>query len=93
MSPTIQFDQPGVYRIRVLGRLGEKWAAYFDGMTIRESLDNDGHPVTELTGELLDQAAVQGALHKLYNLGFALISAENLPSGPRGESENLKNAD
>lgn len=92
MSPTIQFDQPGVYRIRVQGRLGEKWAAYFDGMTIREALDADGHPVTELAGELLDQAAVQGVLQKLYNLGFALISAEIIPAGPSADGEALVDA-
>jgi hypothetical protein len=76
MSPKITLDQPGEYRIRVQGRLGEKWAIYFDGMAITYEVDSEGNTVTDLAGELLDQGAVQGVLQKLYNLGFPLISAE-----------------
>jgi hypothetical protein len=34
--------------------------------------------ITMLTGVLPDQAAVQGVLQKLYNLGFPLILAEKV---------------
>lgn len=33
-------------------------------------------PVTTLTGELLDQAALMGVLNGLYSLGYALLSVE-----------------
>ncbi len=83
MSPKMTLDNPGAYRIRVQGRLGEKWSGYFDGMVITFHEDTDGNLITELTGVLLDQAAVQGVLQKLYNLGFPLISVENiLPAAP-----------
>ena len=83
MSPKITLDQPGIYRIRVQGKLGENWAGYFDEMAVTTIVDKDGSTITELTGELLDQGAVQGVLQKLYNLGFPLLSAEKIhPSSP-----------
>jgi len=82
MSPKMTLDQPGRYRIRVQGRLDDRWAGYFEEMTITHLTDSDAHPVTELTGELIDQAAVQGVLQKLYNLGLPLISVEYLCNGP-----------
>jgi len=78
MSPKLTLDQPGTYRIRVQGRLGEKWIGYFDGMVISYEFDAEGHPITTLSGELLDQGAVQGVLQKLYNLGFPLLTAEKV---------------
>jgi hypothetical protein len=80
MSARIYFDQPGTYHIRVQGKLSERWAAYFDGMHITVLDGPDGFAITELKGELLDQAALQGVLQKLYNLGFPLISAEAVPA-------------
>ncbi len=76
MCPKITLDQPGMYRIRVQGALGEHWMEYFDGMEITTEISPDGAQVTQLAGCLADQAAVQGVLQKLYNLGFPLISAE-----------------
>ena len=76
MSAKIPRDEPCAYRIRVQGRLGENWAEYFEGMSICCGAASDGSPVTELVGCLSDQAMLQGVLQKLYNLGFALISAE-----------------
>lgn len=78
MSPKISLDQPGRYRIRIQGKLDERWAAYFEGMQIDCQNDIEGLPVTTLTGTFPDQAAVQGELHKLYNLGFPLITVEKI---------------
>jgi hypothetical protein len=78
MSPKITFDQPGRYRIRIQGKLDERWTAYFGEMKIELQSDAEGLPVTILTGTLPDQAAVQGELQKLYNLGFPLIGVEKL---------------
>jgi len=78
MSPKLTLDQPGIYRIRVQGRLNEHWSTYFEEMQISIESDPEGNPVTQLTGELADQAAVQGIMQKLYNLGFPLISAEKI---------------
>jgi hypothetical protein len=78
MSPKITLDQPGAYRICVHGTLDASWADYFDEMTFSTSTAPDGSPITTLSGGLADQAAVQGVLQKLYNLGFPLISVEKL---------------
>jgi hypothetical protein len=73
MSTRITLDQSAVYCIKVQGKLGENWASYFEEMDV-VFLSDDDNPITMLTGEMPDQAAVQGVLQKLYNLGFPLIS-------------------
>ena len=42
-------------------------------MKIPAETDDDGRPVTTLTGTL-DQAALHGLLRRLYSLGIPLIS-------------------
>jgi hypothetical protein len=79
MSPKFSLDQPATYCIRVQGKLDARWAAYFEELVIQNESDPDGTPITVLTGCLPDQAAVQGVLQKLYNLGFSLLSAEKIP--------------
>ena len=69
--------QPATYQIKVPGELGENWSDWAGGMTIKVESEGDGednrHPVTTLTG-VLDQAALQGLLRRLYALGLPLIS-------------------
>ena len=76
MSPKIFLDQPGTYRILIQGRLDGHWAEYFEEMTVEYITTSDGIAQTRLTGCLPDQAAVQGVLQKLYNLGFPLVAVE-----------------
>jgi hypothetical protein len=75
MSPKISLDQPGKYRIRFQGKLDNRWIDYFDGLEIETEHQGD---YTDLIGVLQDQAAVQGALQKLYTLGHVLISVEKI---------------
>lgn len=82
MTTKMTLDQPGRYRICAQGRLAEKWAEFFEGMAITYQVGADGQVLTELCGELPDQAAVHGMLQKLYNLGMPLISVEHLGHGP-----------
>jgi hypothetical protein len=79
----ITLEQPGTYRICVSGRLNAAWTGYFEEMAISETGDTNGTILTMLTGELPDQAAVQGVLQKLYNLGFPLISVLLIQGGCR----------
>jgi hypothetical protein len=76
MTPIILPDQSGHYRIQVQGRLEDRWRAYFDGLSIEAGTQPDGTPFTTLTGEMPDQAAVIGVLHKLYSLGLLLLSVQ-----------------
>ena len=68
------FCNAALYRIRVCGRLTPDWSDRLQGMRIA-TVEAQGYgPVTELTGELADQAALMGVLMHLYECGIALIS-------------------
>ena len=81
MGSNYSLDQPNTYRIRVQGELDARWEEYFGDMTITKETLPGGGQVTVLSGLLEDQAAVQGVLQKLYNLGFALLSLEKVEPG------------
>jgi hypothetical protein len=78
MPPDIRLtlDSPGAYKIRVQGHLDESWSAYVSGVGIRIQSESREPPVTVITGEFNDQAALAGALSHLYDLGFPLLSVE-----------------
>lgn len=59
-----------VYQIRIKGHLQPHWADWFGGLTI--VLEDGGD--TLLTGPLIDQAALQGLLKKVRDLGIPLLS-------------------
>jgi hypothetical protein len=62
--------EPGSYEIRIQGRLDDRWASWFDNM----SLETEAGSVTVLRGHLIDQAALHGLLSRLRDLGLPLIS-------------------
>jgi hypothetical protein len=67
-------DEPGLYEIRLQGRLDERWAMWFADMTMTTGRDADGSTVTVLRGLLVDQAALHGLLARLRDVGMPLIS-------------------
>jgi hypothetical protein len=68
-----------VYQIRVRGHLGERWAAWFDGMRIT----NEANGEAVLAGPVADQAALHGLLAKVRDLGLPLIAVTRIPSDPK----------
>ena len=62
------------YQIRVEGELGQEWADWFGGPAI--SREGDG--VTLLTCIVADQAALDGLLRKLRDLGLPLLSINRI---------------
>ncbi len=60
---------PTWYAIRVEGCLSDRWAEWFEGMTITQENNQ-----TLLTGPVADQAALYGLLKKVRDLGMPLIS-------------------
>jgi hypothetical protein len=73
-------DRPGTYEIKVPGRLDEGWSEWFEGMTITVECGDDGPTITTLTGVVVDEAALQGLLDRLYSLGLRLLSVKrNVP--------------
>jgi hypothetical protein len=66
------------YQVRVEGRIGQRWLAWFDGLAICAADEGaeqaGGSPATTtLTGVMPDQAALAGLLQKLYTLGLPLV--------------------
>jgi hypothetical protein len=67
-----------VYEIRVRGHLGERWAAWFDGMRIT----NEANGEAVLAGPVADQAALHGLLARVRNLGLPLIAVSRVLDEP-----------
>ena len=66
----------GHYEIRIGGHLAQRWAAWFDGLT----LDRLGDGTTRIAGPVTDQAALHGVLAKVRDTGLPLLSVERLGS-------------
>jgi hypothetical protein len=66
--------KPAVYEIKVPGELDTSWSDWAGGMEISVEGEVEGTWVTTLTGAVVDQAALQGLLRRLYSLGLPLLS-------------------
>jgi hypothetical protein len=60
------------YEIEVQGRIGERWAHWFDDMSVNARGEAEG-ATTTLIGGVADQAALLGLLQRLYTLGLPLL--------------------
>jgi hypothetical protein len=78
-------SEPGMYRIRVAGRLGPGWADRVGDMRIVVHQDETRGTVTDLTGTVADQAALQGLLEHLYARGHVLLFVQRI-----GASKSVK---
>lgn len=77
--PKTEQNQPGCYQIRLKGQLDSKWTEWFEGMSI--TLEEDGN--TLLTGPVIDQAALNGLLKKIRDLGLTLLAINPVGPGSR----------
>lgn len=66
--------QAAIYQIEVVGHLDAQKATWFEGLTLTHRYDGAGTPITRITGEIQDQAALHGLLHRIQDLGLALLS-------------------
>lgn len=71
----IQLGESGIYEIQVQGLISQHWLGYFNRFSINVC-GEDGWAVTTMTGEIVDQAALQGILQQLYTLGLVLLSVK-----------------
>jgi hypothetical protein len=62
---------PTRYRITLRGRLTDRFAAAFDGMTLEPAPDR-----TVLVGDVRDQAHLFGLLDRVRDLGLELVAVE-----------------
>jgi len=75
--------KPGLYKIRIKGHLADRWADWFEGLTI--TLEDNGE--TLLTGPIVDQAALHGLLRKVRDLGMPLLSVIRVEPGQADASD------
>ena len=69
--------EPERYEIRIKGHLDDKWADWFEGLT----LTREDNGETLLIGPVVDQAALHGVLRKVRDLGMPLISVTRVRPG------------
>jgi hypothetical protein len=74
---TDRSPEPGRYEIRLQGHLPDRWAAWFDGM----SLTTEGDGTTVVSGPIVDQAALHGLLTRVRDTGLALVSVTRVGPG------------
>jgi hypothetical protein len=88
-TPASTGDQyePELYEIRLKGHLDDKWADWFEGLTITRADSGE----TLLTGLVVDQAALHGVLRKVRDLGLPLVSVNQIDpkqaNGPDGNTD------
>lgn len=62
-----------VYQIVVQGCVPLMLSDYLGGMRLDATYDDADNPITVLSGEVLDQAALAGILQSLFNLQFPIL--------------------
>lgn len=76
-TSTKNHDEPELYEIRLQGHLDDRWADWFEGLTITR--EDNGE--TLLRGPVVDQTALYGVLRKVRDLGVLLVSVKRVESG------------
>lgn len=82
---------PAEYRISIVGALEKSLSDRMCGLkiSITDPDHNTGKPVSTLSGQLADQAALFGVLNSLYNMRMPLLSVEcisiDIPKGEKNE--------
>ena len=68
-----------VYSICVQGHLHLSWWEYFLGLSIFNTWDDEGQPITFLEGQLPDYTALITILSYLCTLGLPILLVEHIP--------------
>jgi hypothetical protein len=79
MVPAMSSSGPQRYAIRVRGRLGPRWAPWFEGMAL--VAQDDG--TTLIEGPVADQSALHGVLRTISHLGVPLVSITTADEPPQ----------
>ena len=80
-ATTGSWNEAGEYEIRLSGHLDDRWAAWFDGL----SLGHEADGTTLIRGPVVDQAALHGLLQKVRDLGLPLVSVLHVDPAPLDE--------
>ena len=74
------FQNEARYEIRVDGHLDQRWSDWFEGMELTQAFNQNGSPITVLTGTIVDQAALHGILASVRDIGIPIISVNRIES-------------
>lgn len=88
----LKITSPARYRILVQGELDRRWSNRLGGLEITTTSPAEDFVVTQLCGELIDQAALLGVLNSLYDLHLPLVSVELLDGDGSPISGDILNA-
>lgn len=77
----------GDYEIKIRSHLDGKKSYWFEGMVITTGYDEEGRPITTLTGRMADQAALQGVLARIRDMNLTLISVNPVGLDVRSDSQ------
>ena len=80
-------NDPGIYRLLVVGRLGPEWKDRFEGMNVIERTRSDPRGITELTVPTADQSALLGVLEQLSEMQCALLQVELVNEDPQLDNQ------
>jgi hypothetical protein len=72
------FDSPANYQICVEGLVDSEWSDRLGGMAITAESSKDGLDLSTLSGELPDQAALNGVLTTLYEWHLPVITVRRI---------------
>jgi hypothetical protein len=75
MTDGREIDGQTVYQIKLQGKLDERWADWFNGMTLASESG-----ITTLSG-VVDQAKLRGILSKIWDLNLTVVSVTRIESG------------
>jgi hypothetical protein len=78
MSEISTASEAGRYEIRLKGHLDNRWASWFDGLTLTTCSDG----TTVIHGIVVDQSALHGLLQKVRDVGLPLISVTRVDPDP-----------
>lgn len=74
-----QKTYPSFYEIQIEGELGDMWANWFEGLSIRNEPSRENDPtITILSGTIADQPALYAVLNKIRDLNLILISVRRI---------------
>ena len=82
-------DEPRTYEIRLKGHLDDKWADWFEGLTITRADNGE----TLLRGSVTDQAALHGVLRKVRDLGLPLLAVNRVDPTQVNEPDETMDMD
>ena len=73
-KPDQDHNEAGQYEIRIRGHLDDRWANWFEGLTLTQEQNGD----TLISGQVSDQAALFGLLRKVRDAGMHLVSVNRV---------------